>query len=52
MEPQPFWLAQHNLRETRRRARILRPHGHAATPYPAEGCVRCELHVVTPRGVR
>ena len=36
--------------ETRRRARIKRTHGHAATPYPEPGCDRCRETVLGPWG--
>lgn len=36
--------------ETRRRARIRRTHGHAATPYLEPGCARCRERVVVRRG--
>lgn len=39
-------------RETLRRERVARTHGHAAMPYPTPGCTRCEPRVVGPWGTR
>lgn len=48
----PFWLALIDLRETRRRARTRRAHGHAVTPYPEPGCPKCTPRVVGTWGTR